>query len=193
MESSYGKAASVPDDDLILFTKALLGAAPLSRNYLDTTSVCARVLGPFATNFSSWGSVRGSLSAAKSQERAGLASGRVSDPEDYTCVEEEIGYTAGARLPAVGTPRDAVLDILSIEYWIGARPESESSVLFRTHVASTNREALAVAAVHILLDKAIHYRCANTKLEMAKFKADPEAKELAFQATGEPGGDSGKA
>ncbi|KAF9161598.1 hypothetical protein BGX20_002048, partial [Mortierella sp. AD010] len=88
---------------------------------------------------------------------------------------------------------DAVLDILSIEYWLDGRPGIVLSALSLTHVASTNREVLAVAAVRIHLDKAIHYRYANAKPEMAKFKADLEAKESAIQATGQPGGNSGKA
>ncbi|KAF9149611.1 hypothetical protein BGX20_005942, partial [Mortierella sp. AD010] len=92
MEPSCGKTASIPDGSLILFTKALVGAASLSRNYSDSASVCSSILGPLATNFSSWDNVHGSLSAARSQRGAGPASGRVSDPVDYTCVEEEIGY-----------------------------------------------------------------------------------------------------
>ncbi|KAF9367103.1 hypothetical protein BGX21_007825, partial [Mortierella sp. AD011] len=169
MEPRYGTVASVSDYDLIQFVMVLVGAVSLSRNYLDSASACTNALGPFVIDFSSWDSARGSLLANRFQKRAGLDSGRVGDIGDYICVVREIEYefrdkllledalsqskSRGAattqqglncqRLELLG---DAVLDILSIGYWLDGRPGTVLSALSLAHVASTNREVLAVAA-----------------------------------------------
>ncbi|KAF9370053.1 hypothetical protein BGX21_005694 [Mortierella sp. AD011] len=177
MEPSYGAAASVPDDSLALFVKAVVGAASLSRDYLRSASICVSALGPFAIDSSS---CRVSVTVSRRPDlrrELDWPPTRVSGLGDYTCVEQGL---VCQQLELLG---DAVLDILAIEHWIDTRPQNKLVELSRADVASTNRGVLAVEAIHIHLDEAIHYRCADTKLEMAKFRADLEAKESAIQVT----------
>ncbi|KAF9368538.1 hypothetical protein BGX21_006511, partial [Mortierella sp. AD011] len=140
------------------------------------------------------------LSDAESLEDEGGLTTEVGKKVSRTSIRDRahgIGFDDIATMmePRYGTAECLRLrfDPVRHEYWLDGRPGIVLSALSITHIASANREVLAVAAVRIHLDKAIHYRYANAKPEIAKFKADLEAKESAIQATGQPGGNSGKA
>ncbi|KAF9996912.1 hypothetical protein BGZ79_009337 [Entomortierella chlamydospora] len=108
MEPSHGAAASVPDDDLVLFVKALVGAVSLSRDCLRSASICASAHGSFAVNFSSWDSARNSLSTLDDQVSEESWTGLQQSQRGCSLATEGQhcrSYPAGARLPAVGTPR----------------------------------------------------------------------------------------